>query len=292
MSRRTLIVLIVVGVLVTLIPTILTTTIFISGIKDEMPVVSGKALGYITISGTITDSRETVQQLQALKKNRQVKGILVRVESPGGGVTAAHEIYSEIKRIREEGKPVVVSMGALAASGGYYVSAPATKIVANPGTLTGSIGVIMELPIVHRLLDKLGMKVEVIKSREAKDIGSPFREMTDQDRQLLQRVVSDVYEQFLEAVSTARNIPLDSLKQIADGRILTGKQALKFGLVDTLGTLEDAKRILANLCGIEGEPRLIKPRPRFSFWIRQIFEEGLNRFLGVSQYPRLLYRWF
>ncbi len=293
MSRRALIILIVGGVVVTLLTTVLTVLFFVAGLKEESLVSSSnRALGYVTIEGTLTDSRETVRQLQILSKNPAVKGILIRVESPGGGVTAAHEIYQEIKRIRDSGKPVVVSMGTIAASGGYYVAAPATVIVANPGTLTGSIGVIMELPIVRGLLDKLGMKVEVIKSKEAKDIGSPFREMTDIDRRLLQGVVSDVYQQFLEVVSVERSIPIDSLERIADGRILTGRQAKAWGLVDTIGTLEDAKRILADRCGIKGEPRWIKPRKRIQVWLEKILDEGIARVLGVPQYPRLLFRLF
>jgi len=275
----------------TLIATALLVFFFIVGLKDDSLIGTAPALGYVTIEGTLTDSRETVRQLQNLSKNPAVKGILIRVESPGGGVTAAHEIYQEIKRIRDSGKPVVVSMGTIAASGGYYVAAPATVIVANPGTLTGSIGVIMELPIVRGFLDKLGMKVEVIKSKEAKDIGSPFRDMTDFDRRLLQGVVSDVYQQFLEVVSSERSIPIDSLERIADGRILTGRQAKAWGLVDTLGTLEEAKRILAERCGIKGEPRWIKPRKRLQVWLERMLDDGMVRIFGVPRYPRLLFRW-
>ncbi|MCL6466384.1 MAG: signal peptide peptidase SppA [candidate division WOR-3 bacterium] len=276
----------------TLITTALLVFFFIAGLKDDSLIGTAPALGYVTIEGTLTDSRETVRQLQNLSKNPAVKGILIRVESPGGGVTAAHEIYQEIKRIRDSGKPVVVSMGTIAASGGYYVAAPATVIVANPGTLTGSIGVIMELPIVRGFLDKLGMKVEVIKSKDAKDIGSPFRDMTDFDRRLLQGVVSDVYQQFLEVVSSERSIPIDSLERIADGRILTGRQAKAWGLVDTLGTLEEAKRILAERCGIKGEPRWIKPRKRIQVWLERMLDDGMARILGVPRYPRLLFQWF
>ncbi|MEO0009136.1 MAG: signal peptide peptidase SppA [candidate division WOR-3 bacterium] len=292
MNRRTLILIVALTVLATVLGTALTVGVFLSGFKkDEIPAAGG-ALGYLTIEGTISDSRETVRQLQSLAKNARVKGILIRVESPGGGVTAAHEIYSEIKRIQGQGKPVVVSMGTVAASGGYYVSTPADVIVANPGTLTGSIGVIMQLPVVRGLLDKLGMRVETIKSREAKDVGSPFREMTDADRRLLQTVVNDVYSQFLEVVSQERKIPLDSLEKIADGRVLTGRQARQFGLVDTLGTLEDAKRILAERCGIRGEPKWVKPRPKLRQLWRDFFDEAGERVFGVRNYPQLLYRWF
>lgn len=291
MSRQALVVIIILAVIVTLIGTFLTIGFFVAAAKPELN--AGKnALGFLTIEGTITDSRETVRQLQWLAKNSEVKGILVRVESPGGGVTAANEIYSEIKRIKESGKPVVVSMGTVAASGGYYIAPPADVIVANPGTLTGSIGVIMELPVIHSFLDKIGMKVEVIKSREAKDIGSPFREMTDADRRLLQGVVNDVYAQFLEVVSRERKIPPDSLEKIADGRILTGRQAKLLGLVDTLGTLEDARRILAERCGIKGEPKWVKPRAKLRYLWRELLEEIDQHLFGIRDYPRLLYRCF
>lgn len=292
MSRRTIIFIIVIAGLITVLGTALTVGVFVAGLKEGLPESKAGVLGYVTVEGTITDSKETVRQLQSLAKNPGVKGVLIRVETPGGVVTAAHEIYSEIKRVKEQGKPVVVSMGTLAASGGYYVSVPADVIVANPGTLTGSIGVIMELPIVRGLLEKLGMKVEVVKSREAKDIGSPFREMTDADRRLLQGVVNDVYAQFLEVVSTERKIPIDSLEKIADGRILTGRQAKQFGLVDTLGTLEDARRILAQRCGIKGEPKWVKPRPGLRRLWRTLFEDIRSHIIGITDYPRLLYRWF
>lgn len=247
-------------------------------------------IGYLEIEGTIVDSRETIRQLRELEKNPAVRGILVRVESPGGVVTPAHEIYSELRRIRNAGKKMVVSMGSVAASGGYYVSTPADVIVANPTTLTGSIGVIMELPVLRGLLDKLGVKVEVVKSAANKDVGSPFRDMTDSDRRLLSGVVSDVYEQFVEVVSVERKLPLDSVRTIADGRLLTGRQALRLGLVDTLGTLTDAKRLCADLCGISAEPRVVKPRPRFRFWLGRFIETAAAQLLGLPRFPRLSYR--
>ncbi len=290
MDRKSVTIVVIFAVLGTLFSTGLTVAILVAGLKDGLTLREG-ALGYVTVEGIIRDGRETVRQLRMLADKSQIKGILIRVESPGGGVTAAHEIYSEVKRIRERGKPVVVSMGTVAASGGYYVATAADVIVANPGTLTGSIGVIMELPVVRGLLDKLGMKVEVIKSREAKDVGSPFREMTEQDRKLLQGVVNDVYEQFVEVVAQERKIPLDSLMRIADGRIMTGRQAREFGLVDTLGTLEDAKRILAERCGIKGEPKLVKPRPGLLYLWREFFESMFGWF-SVQEMPAVYYRWF
>jgi len=183
-------------------------------------------------------------------------------------------------------------MGSLAASGGYYVSAPATRIVANPQTLTGSIGVIMEFPVIKGVMDKIGVKVEVVKSRVHKDIGSPFRDMTDQDRELLQGVVTDAYDQFVSIVSTERKIPKDSVRAFADGRIMTGRQALALGLVDTLGTLEDAKRIAASVCGIEGEPRLIRTGRRLNSWLWDLLEGTTEGLVGGFGFPRLRYIYY
>ena len=207
-------------------------------------------------------------------------------------VTPSHDIYAEIVRIRDEGTPVVVSMGTIAASGGYYISAPADLIIASPQTLTGSIGVIMEFPVVKGLMDKLGVQVEVVKSREQKDIGSPFRPMTGRDRELLQGVVTDAYDQFVSIVSTEREIPEDSVRGFADGRIMTGRQALAYGLVDTLGTFEDSKRIAAAFCGIEGEPRLIRPYRRMNYWIRDILDGAAEGIFGGARFPRLRYMYY
>lgn len=249
----------------------------------------GRGLGYLEVEGTIVAADDIVDDLKELAANPAVKGILIRVNSPGGVVTPSHEIYSEIRRIRDEGTPVIVAMGSLAASGGYYIAAPANLITANPQTLTGSIGVIMEFPEVTGAMQKLGLKVEVVKSAAHKDIGSPFRPMTDSDRTLLQSVVNDAYEQFVTIVSTERKIPEDSVRKFADGRILTGRQALAFGLVDTLATFEEAKLIAAEYCGIKGEPRLIKPARKLRFWLRRLLEETSSRLLGGLRYPRLSY---
>ncbi len=291
MSRKTVIVLVVVAAVLLLILLGLFLALAIAGSGSDASGLRSwnKGLGYIEIEGAIVDATETVRQLKALENNSQVKGILIRVNSPGGVTSPSHEIYDEIRRIRDKGLPIIVSMGALAASGGYYVSAPATTIVANPQTLTGSIGVIMEFPVLKGLMEKVGVKVEVVKSRVHKDIGSPFRDMTDQDRELLQNVVADAYDQFVSIVSTERKIPEDSVRAFADGRIMTGRQALAFGLVDTLGTFEDAKRIAASLCGIEGEPRLIRPSRKLNFWLRRLLEGTTEGLFGGFGFPRLRY---
>jgi len=257
--------------------------------RGASPLASG--LGCLEVEGAIMDSRRFVRELRSLEHSPMVKGFLVLVNSPGGAVTPSHEMYAELKRVRESGKPVVVSMSTLAASGGYYVSCPASVIVANPGTLTGSIGVIMEFPQLKGMLDKLGLGVAVIRSDKHKDIGSPFRPMTDSDRDLLQGVVTDVHEQFMEVVATERGIPLDRLRPLADGRIFTGRQAHALGLVDTLGTYEDAKRIAADLCGIKGEPRLIRPRRSFRSTLLRLMDGAAENLLGLPRFPRFSYRW-
>jgi protease-4 len=221
---------------------------------------AGQKIAVVNLTGTILSSREMVSTLKSLAENASVKAILLRVDSPGGGVAASQEIFEEVRKIRDSGKPIVVSMGALAASGGYYVSCGATRIVANPGTITGSIGVIAEFPNFSKLMEKVGLEMNVVKSGDYKDSGSPFRQATKQDEQIFQGVVDDTYSQFLDVVSSERKLPLEKLKKIADGRVFTGVQALKLGLVDTLGSYEDAVDIAAKLGGIKGKPVVVEPR--------------------------------
>lgn len=289
MKRGTIILLVVVAAcLFVILPLVFLTALLVSA--DRLPV-PGTGVGYIEIEGAITDSRETVRQLKALEKNPLVKAILVRVESPGGGVTPSHEIYSELVRVRDDGLPVVVSFGSIATSGGYYIASPADLIVANPGTITGSIGVIMQFPSLQRMFDKLGIGIEVVRSREHKDIGSPFRPMTPADRELLEGVVRDVYEQFVEIVSRERELPLEEVYRLADGRLLSGRQALAAGLVDTLGTLEDARRICGELAGIKGEPRIIRARRRPGLRWTDLLQGGAEKLLGLPRSPGLSYIW-
>jgi protease IV len=293
-NRRTIVILVVVGAVLVAVMAGLFLVFLVAGNAPDAGGLKtwNKGLGYIEIEGTIVDATETVRELKSLEHNPLVKGILIRVNSPGGVVTPSHEIYEEIRRIRDAGTPIIVSMGTLAASGGYYVSAPADLIVANPQTLTGSIGVIMEFPVLKGAMDKLGVKVEVVKSRVHKDIGSPFRDMTDGDRELLQGVVTDAYDQFVSIVSTERNLPEDSVRTFADGRLMTGRQALALGLVDTLGTFEDAKRIAASYCGIEGEPRLIRTNRRLNSWLREMLEGTTEGLFGGFGFPRLRYVYY
>jgi len=227
--------------------------------------IGEKKVALIRIEGIILDSRKVIGELREYSKNSSVKAIILRVDSPGGGVAPAQEIYDEILKLREK-KKIIVSMGSVAASGGYYISSPADKIVANPGTLTGSIGVIMELPNFEGLMEKIGVKTQIIKSGKHKDIASAFRTMTKEERKILQAVLDDVHDQFIRAISETRNIEYEKIKELADGRIFTGKKAKELGLVDELGNLEYAIKLAGELSGIEGEPRVISKKEKFSLW--------------------------
>lgn len=222
---------------------------------------SSNSIGLIEVRGVITEEtrKETVKNLSKFKRDKNIRAIVLRIESPGGGVSASQEIFNEVKRVKEAGKPIYASMGSIAASGGYYIAVPCDKIYANPGTATGSIGVIMEMPNVELLLEKIGVYFMVIKSEEHKDIGSPFRKMTGKEKELLKGVINDIYNQFVNAVSTERKLKKEQVLNIADGRIITGNQAVELGLVDKLGDLQDAINGVAKAAGIKKRPKIKTP---------------------------------
>ncbi|MFN3739934.1 MAG: signal peptide peptidase SppA [Thermodesulfovibrionales bacterium] len=245
---------------------------------------SGQKIGLIRVEGPIFSSKETIEEIKDFRDNKAIKAIVLRVDSPGGAVAPSQEIYEEIKKTVKE-KPVVVSMGAVAASGGYYISSPASKIIANPGTLTGSIGVIMEIPNIKGLMDKIGIKTEVIKSGRYKDLASIFKEMDPEQRRILQSVLDEVHEQFIKAVSEGRNIPADEIRKIADGRIFTGSQALALRLVDELGNIEDAIKKASELAGIKGKPEIVTREEGFSLKTllkNKLPEQLINEYSSVK----------
>jgi protease-4 len=263
-----------------------------SGDMAALPGLDKVAL--VKIEGVLLSSEQTVDEIDDYADDSSVKAIIVRVDSPGGGVVPSQEIYNALVSARKKGKKIVVSMGSLAASGGYYVAAAADRIVANPGTLTGSIGVKMEFANLEKLLDKIGVKGMVIKAGEYKDIGSPYREMTEPEKKLLQNVIDDVHDQFIEAVAKGRNIPEADVRAIADGRVFTGRQALQLKLVDELGDLEDSIRIAGELAGIKGKPKVVRREKRSSFleyfkeesasWISDIVARGVGRHMVRLDY--------
>ncbi len=225
--------------------------------------VIGEKIALIKVVGPIVSSQDIIDQLEQYREDSSVKAIVLRVDSPGGAVAPSQEIYEEVKKTVKK-KPVVVSMGSVAASGGYYISASATKILANPGTITGSIGVIMEIPNFKGLMDKIGVKTEVIKSGKHKDLASSFRGIGKEERQILQNVLDNVHEQFIKAVAEGRNIKIQRVRELADGRIFTGAQAKKLGLIDDIGNLKDAITLAAQLGGIKGKPNVVSKKEPFS----------------------------
>ncbi|MFO8057422.1 MAG: signal peptide peptidase SppA [bacterium] len=229
----------------------------------------GKRVGIVKVEGIILDSSRVVKQIHRYRDDSSVKAVVIRVDSPGGGVGASQEIHDEVKKLAEE-KPVVVSMGAMAASGGYYVACPAKKIYANPGSITGSIGVVMEFTSLEGLMEWMKIENRIIKSAEYKDIGSAFRKMKDDEKKLLQEFVANVHQQFEKAVADGRDMEPALVHKIADGRIFTGEQAKEAGLVDELGNLWDAIDEAAELGGIAGKPKVVWPpkkKPPFPFGV-------------------------
>jgi protease IV len=234
----------------------------------------GDLVGIIDVTGVIADSRNVINQIKQLRENKSVKAVVLRIDSPGGTVGPAQEIYREVRKTIGT-KKIVVSMGTVAASGGYYIAAAADGIMANPGTITGSIGVIIEYTNFKQLLDKIGVASVVIKSGDFKDVGSPVREMTEKEETFLQNFVDQTRQQFVRAVADGRKMPIEQVESLADGRIFTGEEAKENGLVDRLGNLEDAIEWAGRMAGIEGKINTIYlHEKRFTF---------LEELLGASQ---------
>jgi protease-4 len=239
--------------------------------RDRYTLPSGNKVAVVEVQGVITDSKEIIKDIDEFAQNDHVKAIVVRIDSPGGAVAPTQEIYDALLEVGKK-KKVVASMGSVAASGGYLLACGAEKIVANPGTLTGSISAVMHFANLQELMRKIGISASVVKSGKFKDIGSPVREMTEEERLLIQQVVDDVYEQLLDTISSRRKMPRESVRQLADGRIMTGRQAQQVGLVDYLGNQKYAVRLAAKLAGIVGEPEEIYPVRREPFLMDLLVE--------------------
>ena len=263
-------------------------------LPDHWKSPSGE-IAIVNIHGMLMDSRDIVQQLSDYRHNPQVRGVILRIDSPGGAVAPAQEIYSEILRLRANNKTVYASMGTVAASGGYYIACAADYVLANPGTLTGSISAVMALNNIEELTKKVGVKPNIIKSGKFKDLGSPLRAMTPEEQILLQNVVNDVHEQFVDAIAKGRGLPLSEVRRVADGRIMTGQQALKLNLIDEVGGLEKTIDLLAKKIGITGKPKVIEQKEKIPFlgWLLQgKFSNRLAETFIPSPQPRLQYLWF
>jgi len=262
---------------------------------------SGERIAVIPVEGVITDqmARTVNRHLKQYGEDSRIKAIILRVDSPGGGVSASQEIYREVKRVKEEKKKkVVVSMASVAASGGYYIACPADKIFANPGSVTGSIGVIAEWLNFKNLADWAKVKPVVFKSGEFKDTGSPTRDLTEREKQYFQGMIDELYRQFVEAVTQGRQgrgsegneLNAERVKTLADGRVYTGESALKFGLIDAIGNYEDSVKETAKMVGIKGEPQIVtppKPREGISIWDLLLGAQKITEF-SPAQLPHHL----
>ena len=242
----------------------------------------GDRIGIVKIEGTIVESEPIIDKIIKFRKSKRVKAIVLRINSPGGMVAPSQEIYQEIKKACRE-KKVIVSMESVAASGGYYIACTADKIVANPGTLVGSIGVILQIENIEELFNKIGLRRKVVKSGKYKDIGSLTRPMTKEEEAILQEFSDDIYNQFVDAVAEGRGMKREEVLKIADGRIFTGAQAIGLGLVDRLGNLQDAISIAGEIVGIEGEPKVIYPKKKKPSILDFIFEEAIKNVARIIE---------
>jgi protease IV len=260
--------------------------------------LSTHKVAIIPIEGEIFDSRDTLDALDRYAENSTVKAIVIRINSPGGAIAPSQEIYSAIRRTRREsGKPIVASMDSVAASGGYYIAAGCDSIVANPGTITGSIGVVLQWFEMAELVKWAKMKPNTITSGDLKDAGSPYRELSEAERQYFQRIVLQLHSQFVRAIAEGRSgkITQAEVAKIADGRVFTGEEAVSLKLVDQLGTIDDAVASAAKLAGIKGEPAKIWPRRREATLLDVLTDGGdakaaLEKILS-RRLPQFLYRW-
>jgi protease-4 len=254
-------------------------SLFLTGMGDRVAIVD--------VHGVIENSAEVVRQLRKYAKDSSVPVVVLHINSPGGGAAASQEIYEEVNKLREDGKKVVASMGSVAASGGYYVACAADTIIANPATLTGSIGVIFQFPVAEELFKKIGVKFEVVKRGEIKDIGSMNRSMTERERESLQSVVDDTYNQFVDVVTQSREMEREEVVKIADGSIFTGKQAKELGLVDELGNLQDAIGIAGEMVGMEEYPKTVKERKKKISWF-DVLTQRMSDLLKLDESEKMM----
>ncbi len=264
----------------------------VGSLSTPSGLFSSRKIGVIPVEGVISSSQAVTSHLIKFRKDPGIKAIVLKINSPGGEIAPSQEIYREIEKTLPV-KAVVASMGTVAASGGYYIAAAASRIVANPGTITGSIGVIMEFLRAEDLLKKIGVGLEIVKSGEFKDIGSPDRKLTDKERQLLHALIMDIQSQFVEAIVRGRKLPVEHVMQIADGRIFSGVQAKELGLVDLLGNFEDAVEVARELAGIDGEVTLVHAKKSRLETLDRFFEIGARLISGGLGHleGRVEYRW-
>ncbi len=260
------------------------------GDSKVLSLFAGDGIAVLQIEGAIDDSRDVMSELKRFKEAPWIKAVVVRIDSPGGAVAPTQEIFEEIQKTKKN-KPLIASMGGMATSGGYYIASACDKIVANPGTLTGSIGVIMQLSNVEELMKKIGVKGYNIKSGANKDIGSPFQPLSPEGREILQSLVDDVHSQFISAVAKGRGLDQALVKKLADGRVYSGAQAKELGLIDQFGTLDDAIDLAAKRVGLEPNPAVYYSRMPQERWWEKLFFGVFGRKLPSGERGWLRYEW-
>ncbi|HUI70148.1 MAG TPA: signal peptide peptidase SppA [Spirochaetia bacterium] len=251
-----------------IILSVIVLAIIVSLVASRLQGPSGDRIGVVEIEGVISGSKEVMDDIVDFKDDPSIKGVILRINSPGGGVGPTQEIYREVVKLKEK-KKVYVSMGTTCASGGYYIASAGQKLYANPSTITGSIGVIMELMNVEDVLKKIGLKANTIKAGEFKDTGSPFRPMTPEERAYMDGIVTNIYDQFTKDVAQGRKMNVETVKKLAEGRIYTGTMAKDAGLVDAIGNFYDTVDAMKAELGIKGKPVLVYPEKPFSLarWV-------------------------
>ena len=264
------------------------------GIKHASLLHGGKRIGVIRLEGVIVKSALLIKEIKRFRDDRSIGGVVLRINSPGGSVAPSQEIHEEIKKLARK-KKVVTSMGSVCASGGYYVAVASHTIFANPGSVTGSIGVIVGFSNLKGLFDKIGIKSYIVKSGRFKDIGTPSRDMTPEDLKVIQDVVDSIYGQFVKTVALDRRLPLEKVKALADGRVFSGTQAKRAGLVDRIGSLEDAITYLAKTIGVHGRPSVIySKKPGKKLWellFKNMVGNWASRVLGPAGNAGFYYLW-
>jgi protease-4 len=271
--------------------------VFVAAGADSSDIsFAAEKVAVVPIEGEILDARETLDLLHRYARNNTVKAVVVRINSPGGAIAPSQEIYSAIRKIRQNGKPVVASLDSVAASGGYYIASACDPIVSNSGSITGSIGVILQWFDMKDLVHWAKLKPETITSGAMKDAGSPYRELTEAERQYFQAIVSQLHTQFVRDVAEGRKAKMkkEDVWRVADGRIFTGEQALELKLVDQIGTIDDAVSTAGNLGGIKGEPAKLWPRRREATIFDLLTEDGADAILeriANRRVPKFMYRW-
>lgn len=282
------------GILLVFILVVFTGTFFYAyltgGEQRALALLAGDGIGILQIEGAIDDSNEILREFKRFQESPWIKAVVVRIDTPGGAVAPTQEIFEEMQKAKKK-KPLIASMGSMATSGGYYIASACDKIVANPGTLTGSIGVIMQFNNVEELMKKIGVKGLNIKSGVNKDIGSPFQPLSAEGREILQSLVDNVHGQFVSAVAGGRGLDEDKVRRLADGRVYSGAQAKELGLIDQFGNLEDAIELAGKRAGIGANPAVYYSRVEQERWWEKLFFGMFGKTLPLNQRGWLRYEW-